>query len=468
LLKPILRRSATEFASCLRFADPNDLLTALADIDILRALSSWPQGVKILVCCETVNRLTISDLWSAVIQSANPDSILALLSYGVNVTFQDWSQLLYIINKLMYEDVELYSEYTSKYGLILLQMAGALSPSIDTEATLHNLDTTLYHTPHLGLAPAECLWISGRQNMDEVGVAYGQYPWHNSEPAIDVQVTPLWIVSRYSLLKWKDFWAVVKWLIERDANVHWISPILTTPAHEIIAHARCAAIYSSSIRPIIDTEAILLDCPPDGCTCYCSQQGCNGIGYIFRTRRTLWQYYACSRAVSYRYHKIYVVPHLLHLVDDNPRLTWMGPAILRMWTFDKLALTHTCCAREEIASTYARFSDRYYCSSLEEKEEIHDIERADIDELEELMTEFEVAWAAFPNSFVKFITEVWKPRMREIRKSRRKDPERYRQDVRKLGVKLNEDFQRTFAMDISDEEDTDSDRSGENEDTGSE
>ncbi|KAF1364761.1 hypothetical protein EJ07DRAFT_151202 [Lizonia empirigonia] len=84
-------------------------------------------------------------------------------------------------------------------------------------------------------------------------------------------------------------------------------------------------------------------------------------------------------------------------------------AVIRLLTFDRLGLTHTCCKR--FRNEY--FPDFEDCK-LEEQivEDIHFHEGKDIEILETLMDEFERAWTDFPGTFLSFFRTIWIPRMR--------------------------------------------------------
>ena len=53
-------------------------------------------------------------------------------------------------------------------------------------------------------------------------------------------------------------------------------------------------------------------------------------------------------------------------------------------------------------------------STIEEDGDIFDIEREEINLLDELMKEFECLWATYKGTFAKFIKRVWKPKVKSI------------------------------------------------------
>jgi hypothetical protein len=107
----------------------------------------------------------------------------------------------------------------------------------------------------------------------------------------------------------------------------------------------------------------------------------------------------------------------------------MSSAILRVMTFEKLALTHTCCYQifEEVEGWSKR-------PTPDEAKDIYDLERDDIDLLNTLVADFEAKWATYRKPFITFLNLVWKPRMQAIRNERRVD----KANLENVGVILRE------------------------------
>jgi hypothetical protein len=109
----------------------------------------------------------------------------------------------------------------------------------------------------------------------------------------------------------------------------------------------------------------------------------------------------------------------------------MSPAVLRILTFEKLLLTHTCCHRicEEVYQKYAR-------PTPDEAQVIYDVERDDINLLDSLVANFAAKWAGYTRPFVTFMNRVWKPRMRAVCQDRETDQATYQTELIRVGVAL--------------------------------
>jgi hypothetical protein len=131
----------------------------------------------------------------------------------------------------------------------------------------------------------------------------------------------------------------------------------------------------------------------------------------------------------------------------------MSSAILRVLTFEKLSLTHTCCYRiyDECWGYFTR-------PSPEEAQIIHDLERDDIHLLDRLVADFDEKWATYTKRFVTFMNRVWKPRMQVVLQERETDRETYQMELIRMGVTLKEsDEDREDNSDSESDSDTDSD-----------
>ncbi|EUC44784.1 hypothetical protein COCMIDRAFT_37401 [Bipolaris oryzae ATCC 44560] len=83
-------------------------------------------------------------------------------------------------------------------------------------------------------------------------------------------------------------------------------------------------------------------------------------------------------------------------------------------------------------------------------EEIHDLERDDIELLEKVVVELEEKWAGYKKPFVTFMNRVWRPRMRKMRRERQADKATYEAELVRMGITLEEPYEKT-------DEETDSD-----------
>ncbi|EAT87560.1 hypothetical protein SNOG_05169 [Parastagonospora nodorum SN15] len=82
--------------------------------------------------------------------------------------------------------------------------------------------------------------------------------------------------------------------------------------------------------------------------------------------------------------------------------------------------------------------DKSYRPTSEEAQVIYDLEREDIELLENLTTDFELKWATYTKPFVTFMNRVWKPRMRAVRAERRVEKDIYEAELQRIGVRLKQ------------------------------
>jgi hypothetical protein len=156
-----------------------------------------------------------------------------------------------------------------------------------------------------------------------------------------------------------------------------------------------------------------------------------------------------------KYYRQTVRPFLFALVERSRSPGLMASAILRVLTFEKVNLTHTCCYRifDEVDER-----ENFQRPTPDEAEVIWDLEQADIELLNNLMEEFERSWAEYDKPFAKFVKRVWKPRMRQVREEREINKEVYEAELTRMGVVVK-DFDESKADSDSDSDFTQSDDS---------
>jgi hypothetical protein len=305
----------------------------------------------------------------------------------------------------------------------------------------HDIDTLfqgspLFHTQSLTISIAEIAWKAGCRNLNSER-------WVGGKKHRGPACTPLWIVST-SNAGWKITWPLATWLLDHGADWAWTHPVCSASfAHNFARQATRAARLGTSIGALEDICHLLTGPERDRCECACSEAGCYAIGCAVQ------ECIRCSDFIGAKFEPVfrsfypelrYVGPsvhsYLFGLVQQGGDAVWMSSAILRVLTFEKLSLTHTCCyqllGRVDRKDGWPR--------PVKAGKDILDVERPDIDLLNTLVADFEVKWAAYRKPFVTFMNRVWKPRMREIREETRKrrESERpaYEAAVRNVGVVL--------------------------------
>lgn len=169
-------------------------------------------------------------------------------------------------------------------------------------------------------------------------------------------------------------------------------------------------------------ERVIMDQNSDDCICACSFVGCNGFTLLTRSD-TLDQEWKSSFSKW---------ADLWDFLEDSCD-PLKSSEFLRMMTFERLELTHTCCCCEGIWGriSYLQF---FRISDQAEIDEIHDEEAADLQKLEELLEEFEAKRIQLDLPFLDFLKLYWAPRMDEVLDEGKVDEEA----LRAIGVKVHE------------------------------
>lgn len=221
--------------------------------------------------------------------------------------------------------------------------------------------------------------------------------------------------------------SVLEWFFDKKCSLELIdTQTLTTPAHAI-GYTLAIGIISDYHNNVALPHGefltdILVRGNRDHCTCACSANGCSVLGCLVkRSNCRPWEDFvrmplplrndSVRMPISLRHQRreTFILNPAYDLVDAHRDRYWLGPAILRVVTFEELRLTHTCCYRmgEEYQGRYRRPDEK-------ERNEIQFAENGDIELLEELVTDFEVQWEGYVGSFRDFIKSIWRVRMDEV------------------------------------------------------
>lgn len=183
----------------------------------------------------------------------------------------------------------------------------------------------------------------------------------------------------------------------------------------------------------------------DACQCRCSSAGCQALHMLFK--RMFQKPWRCEGELK----------ELLSFIQPNGmNFNEMLSEIVRIWTFEKLNLTHTCCQRRrcifneennkfilisfENRGLYPSYgnNERLILVPLESEEirEIYEEEQEDLELLETLLVEFEQRRKelGYP-SIGEFMAGYWQTRMEEVLSERK--PMDY-DKIRELGVVLRD------------------------------
>jgi hypothetical protein len=445
LLRAIYRNSPTDFRHCIKELEPQRVISSLSEDKYNAPLSIWLEGLQIITTSGLISPTDplAENLWSQALLTGEYEPLQVLLQFGVQVELQDWYGILrtrssydrkIFPSTLSARHSALYSDVLYGIAKRLVSSSVVSSHSIYTDIS-HNMGTLfhgppLFNTKYLTVSAAESAWKAGCRNLNsehrDEGNRYS-----------GLACTPLWSVSTL-VNEWKTTWPLATWLLDHGADPTWTHPVYSTSyAHNFARKATRAARSETGLRALEDISHLLIRPERDRCKCACSEAGCYALGCAVQECIRCSDFMAAQ--VHYRRHQYVgpsVHPYLFGLVQQDSDAAWMSSAILRVLTFEKLSLTHTCCYQ------LRGKPDRKIgcCHPVKAGKDILDLERPDIDLLNTLVADFEVKWEAYRKPFVTFMNRVWKPRMREIREETRKrrESERpaYEAAVRNVGVVL--------------------------------
>jgi hypothetical protein len=441
-LRAILLRSETDLNSILKGKDIESLVLSLSTPQIISTLASWYRGLEIVFSYVSGNdvRAFVEALWEMAIWRSDPNCLLIITQHLNPVNFDHWQRLNYILGKYGYS---LDGVKRKKWKQVFHDVGTRLSAYEETEYGLP-LDTKtcdgystnacrplLYHTSDLCVEGADCAWSLGHRGLEEI--------WHY-EHYSSLSGTALWIASIQGSLE------TAVWLLNHGADPTWNHPtLLTMPAHIVTRRAFSGSAWFKKhiedggqsyygfpeveLRRILFEDGLLTQDLQDRCICHCSVAGCRPVSraiFALARRNSL----KGKKVTQWRYHFNIsdVFSSIDHAIDNN----WIVPSIVRAMTFEGLLLTHTCCHW-----VLDKFQGRLSRPSPEETEVVLENKRSEIDQLEDLVAEFEASWDGYEGSFEKYIWHIWRPRMQAVRRGGQ-DRYEHMADLIRVGVILND------------------------------
>ncbi|KAI8933484.1 hypothetical protein NX059_009222 [Plenodomus lindquistii] len=440
LLQSILQRSQVAFRSTLESCDIKWLKSVLNTPKYSAPLVCWAQGLSILL--DTVSfsqEVTFTKFfWSQACELSALDALEMMSTLLSDVGWAEWDEL-----NFAYSQADDFSD--ARWPVIFSKLArdlhraatgSAVEVTESEDGYCSIRGSSLYCTGWLSTLAADALWQAGFHDVNSVS-----FERYNGNVG-----TPLWLQVGYC-----SQWKITSWLIDKGADLNWLHPqYRTTPAH-LLSRKRIDMKNLDDHKGWIDE--VITSFGRDKCVCKCSNEGCLAVGCVAsRSSMSSWE----SRETALKL--------VCSKVDRNQDLAGISAAVLRVLTFEELSLTHTCCYRiqKEIWGDFTRPTE-------EERREIQDIEREDIELLDQVMQEFEEAWTRYPGTFARFIDKVWKPRMRRERKKKKMD----QAVMQELGIALkpvprelakDEDAEwDSYVEDISESEDDETDTSDDDE-----
>ncbi|USP72856.1 hypothetical protein yc1106_00130 [Curvularia clavata] len=437
LREAILRRSELDFVALMK-SHSHDTWVAFHDIETIVLLLSWPESLSILFdhLSDYVSLEILEIALDYAVGFSSPASIAILLSRGVPATWATWMTVTDRLHDVREEDLD------EKRTSLWLQICEIIASRIDrSHETIpsgsghHDIVPTalsLYHAGPLTCISAESAWRAGHRELNLINpvIASERRPWYTYG-------TPLW--THASRLTWLDSYFdthfnLLIWLLRHGADPFWMHPTqFTTPAH-VLARSSFALTLSND-QWWKDTRVLLSSSVRDSCYCHCSQSGCSVVGCAV-AKPYAWFPKVDEHRKTFKQILKKAFGYVFMLVENDSSTNWMAADILRVMTFEELSLTHTCCY-----PLHHRSSKESIRPSPEEAEEIHILERDDIDLLECVVAELEEEWVRYGKSFLTFMNKVWRPRMRKMHEDRQVDRASYQARLVSMGMNLEEQDQ---------------------------
>lgn len=275
---------------------------------------------------------------------------------------------------------------------------------------------TVYHCRYLTVKIANVLWEAGFREVDLLD---------------QDDMTPLMILERHlGFVSEQSISVIIEfafWLYQKGASfserrvIHFLVAAFKRPDVD--------SGYSTMFRPYMDDlslesrqfyHRILLSDLLDSCLCACSRHGCMpATNFLKHGNSQLHVYYS----VYYSEAKKPLSTRLLRWLFENvPSKNFPVPVsreIIRLKTFEKLGLRHTCCSYESGAFYYS-VSGLFKTIEPAEADEIRDEDRDGIQLLESLLPEFEEKLG--DEDIKSFIDGYWTTRMEEVLDARDEEP----------------------------------------------
>lgn len=383
---------------------------------LLHHLAGWPDALKIVLADDCPNNTLDSDGWSALdtaIVIGNVASIELLLRSDIQPTEFTWALALRIKSR---------SEIISKIASWLGEYTQQNPASVLKNYYRPNNTRTPYHEKSMDVEAANALYSAGLVDIDVCALE-----------AYEVFGTPLW-VHAFELLYicLGPVLDLLHWFIDKGAQMERAHPIYgTTPLH-VIAERSAYILTKRMFRPEETTpdglralkrleklfHISLHGTVLDMCVCFCATRGCAPFTTALKKIR---------QAFHEEFNSLYRnrEPNLNEIDLKRSVIQHMGlsgilgnkstqNAIIRVLTFDRLGLTHTCHTHSYSPWGY----HSYELLSQGEMSDIHHSEGKDIELLEGLLLDFNAALADHPGTFLEFIDGYWMERMDQIVKDK--------------------------------------------------
>ncbi|KAJ5100673.1 hypothetical protein N7456_006725 [Penicillium angulare] len=166
----------------------------------------------------------------------------------------------------------------------------------------------------------------------------------------------------------------------------------------------------------------------DSCSCACSAGGCTPLSVSIRLRMDWWD------PDEQFFHLSCKMKHFLEfLIDWNQSRPQVSREIIRSLTFDGLGLRHSCC-------TEIKGGEPFWCTR--DESELHDImdeQKGLIEQLDQLVSEFEAQFDALQLPLMEFLRDIWYHGMMKFHSECDAFDEEHHIEAGRLGISLEVD-----------------------------
>ncbi len=325
--------------------------------------------------------------------------------------------------------------------------------SVPPSLKLNQDSGTVYHYEYLTLRILNSLWEAGFRDVN----------------GLDEMVqTPLMAMD-YEHLRAEETLEMIAWFEKKGVDIHQKVHLLHQDSefesgcrfgcscrksgHTVLHYVSHRLAYSkigwedystlssvsqAHLRLIIGNEI------QDDCKCACSSGGCRALCMLLKpifSRRTIAHHDQMLSRFIVRCLSSSIVP-------DRTTSDLVLSDLVRLLTFERLNLTHTCCReRGYWVLLSLPFED-------DEIQEIQNEEHEDLQLLENLMVEFDQRRRELGYPLAQFMKEYWMPRMEEVLSEQK--PIDY-EKVREIGVVLHDSDVKSEDEDGSEDEEGEGD-----------
>jgi hypothetical protein len=362
----------------------------------------------------------------------NDESLNLLLDAGCPIPKDAWEHASYFEEHLQAKTEPLIRALVQQMQSMASRCALSITPNIS------QLEHELYHRWRLSVHSADLLFEAGLRNVD-ITTPLGTALWyHASNPDLYCEGG-----LRQTQL--------IQWLVDKGASFHYRHPLYgTTPAQILAERISIQILFSKKQRSdvphrrLLNSANLIHDRPEfmqlyqnifasrekDACVCACSADGCNVIGSVIKVCIP-----ACAGLGIRPERMLRMILDWIGLSIDADR--HMIRAFVRLLTFERLGLTHTCHDHGHDDRGTGSCDPNPPLSELEISD-IQYVERSDLSLLETLLVKFDKKSRGYRCVIWEFLDGYWETRMTRVLKGRLSSLGNEDDEARQIGVMMHD------------------------------